>query len=133
MKSGLSSRSRFGFSLIEVAVTIGGILALAGIVSLGVKPYSAYRDGRAAGEMLRSVKAAQLMYLADNPSTAVTSLTQAGLLPYMPNGTWPTLPTVNGQQPTIDCTQFPPKAILGGGPYDPSGSLTDGLWDVGQY
>jgi hypothetical protein len=133
MKFGLSSRSRFGFSLMEVAVTIGGILALAGITSLGVKPYYAYRDGRAAGEMLRSVKAAQLMYLADNPSTSVSSLTQTLLTPYMPNGTWPTLPKANGQQPTIDCTQFPPKAVLGGGPYDPSGSSTDGLWDVGQY
>ena len=133
MKSGLSSRSRFGFSLIEVAVTIGGILALAGIVSLGVGPYYAYRDGRAAGEMLRSVKAAQLMYLADNPSTAVSSLTQALLTPYMPQGNWPTLPKAKGQQPTVNCTVFPPVAVLGGATYDPSGSSNDGLWDVGQY
>src|SRR3982074_2559668 len=118
MKFRLSSRSRLGFSLMEVAVTIGGILALAGITSLGVQPYYAYRDGRAAGEMLRSVKAAQLMYLADNPSTSVSSLTQSGLLPYIPNGAWPTLPKVNGQQPTINCTVFPPVAVLSGSTYD---------------
>jgi hypothetical protein len=83
------------------------------------------------------------MYLSDNPSTPVANLTQAELLPYLPNGlvngqlnplAWPTLPSVNGQAPTIDCTQFPPVAVLGNvKPYDPSGSTTDGLWDVGQY
>jgi hypothetical protein len=83
--------------------------------------------------MLRSVKAAQLMYLADNPATPVTNLTQALLLPYMPNGYWPTLPSVNGVVPTINCTVFPPVAVLGGVTYDPSGSTTDGLWDVGLY
>jgi hypothetical protein len=87
--------------------------------------------------MLRAVKAAQLMYLSDNPSAALTSLTPGptgNLAPYMPNGAWPILPLVNGQQPTIDCTQFPPVAVLGNfKPYDPSGSKTDGLWDVGQY
>jgi prepilin-type N-terminal cleavage/methylation domain-containing protein len=122
-----------GFTLIELSITIAVILILAGAASLGIKPYYAFRDGRQAGEILRSVKAAQLMYLSDNPSTAVTALTQALLLPYMPNGTWPTLPMVNGVQPTINCTLFPPGAVLSGAPYDPSGSPTDGLWDVGQY
>src|SRR5260370_11398674 len=106
---------------------------LAGIVSISVQPFIAYRDGRAAGEALRSVKAAQLLYLADYPATPVNSLTQALLLPYMPNGAWPTLPKVGTQTPTINCTVFPPVAVLGGGTYDPSGSSTDGLWDVGKY
>ena len=128
-----ASRSKSGFSLVEMSVTIAVILLLAGAASLSVKPYLAYRDGRAAGEMLRAVKAAQLMYLSDNPSTPVANLTQALLVPYMPNATWPTLPSVNGQTPTIDCTKFPPVAVLSGTPYDPSGSTTDGLWDVGQY
>ena len=117
----------------ELSVTIAVILVLIGIASLGIQPYLAYRDGRAAGEMLRSVKAAQLMYLSDNPSTPVASLNQGLLLPYMPNGTWPTLPTVGAVVPTIDCTVFPPVAVLSGTPYDPSGSTTDGLWDVGLY
>ena len=109
------------------------ILVLVGAASLAVKPYYAYRDGRAAGEMLRSVKAAQLMYLSDYPSTAVTALTPALLLPYMPNGTWPILPSVGAVVPTINCTVFPPVAVLSGVTYDPTGSTTDGLWDVGLY
>jgi prepilin-type N-terminal cleavage/methylation domain-containing protein len=122
-----------GFTLVEMTVAITVILVLVGIASLGIKPYYAFRDGRAAGEMLRSVKAAQLMYLSDNPSTAVTALTQALLTPYMPNGSWPTLPLVGAVQPTINCTVFPPVALLSGATYDPSGSTTDGLWDVGKY
>src|SRR6266436_6614493 len=99
-----ASRSKSGFTLVEMSVVIALILVLAGAASLGIKPYYAYRDGRAAGEMLRSVKAAQLMYLADNPSTPIANLTKALLLPYMPNGSdWdaPThsLPSVNGQVP----------------------------------
>jgi prepilin-type N-terminal cleavage/methylation domain-containing protein len=133
MKLAISSRAKSGFTLIEMTVVIAMILVLAGVASLGVKPYYDYRDGRTAGEMLRAVKAAQLMYLSDNPSTSVSSLTQANLLPYMPNGTWPTLPSVNGVAPTISCTVFPPVAMLNGNPYDPSATTNDGLWDVGQY
>lgn len=118
-----------GFTLVEMTVVIAVILVLVGAASLGLRPYYAYRDGRDAGEKLRSVKAAQLMFLADNPSTPVTSLTQALLLPYMPNGTWPTLPSINNTVPTINCTVFPPVASI----TDPSGSPTDGIWDVGLY
>jgi prepilin-type N-terminal cleavage/methylation domain-containing protein len=121
--------AKSGFTLLEMTVVIAVILVLVGAASLGVKPYYAFRDGRTAGEMLRSVKAAQLLYLSDYPSTPVANLTQAGLLPYMPNGAWPTLPSYNGVVPTINCTVFPPVASIA----DPSGSTTDGLWDVGQY
>jgi hypothetical protein len=117
-----------------MTVVIAVILVLVGAASLGIKPYYAYRDGRSAGESLRAVKAAQLMYLSDNPSFSVANLTQALLMPYMPNATWPTLPMVAAVQPTISCTVFPPVAVLGTvNPYDPSGSPTDGLWDVGLY
>jgi prepilin-type N-terminal cleavage/methylation domain-containing protein len=125
-----------GFTLVEMTVAIAVILVLVGAASLGVKPYYAFRDGRQAGETLRAVKAAQLMYLSDNPSALLTSLTlgsTGNLTPYMPNGTSPTLPLVNGVQPTINCTVFPPVAVLGGTNYDPSGPTNDGLWDVGQY
>jgi prepilin-type N-terminal cleavage/methylation domain-containing protein len=136
-KSREPSRSRdfraSGFTLVELSVTIAVILILVGAASLGIKPYYAYRDGRQAGEYLRSVKAAQLMYLSDNPSTAVTALTSALLLPYMPNGTWPILPLVGTVSPTINCAVFPPVAVLSGVTYDPSGSPNDGLWDVGLY
>jgi prepilin-type N-terminal cleavage/methylation domain-containing protein len=128
--------SKRGFTLVEMTVVIAVILVLVGAASLGVKPYYAYRDGRTAGEMLRAVKAAQLMYLSDNPSALVTSLTPGptgNLVQYMPQGNWPTLPSVNGVVPTINCAVFPPVAVLSGTTYDPSGSTTDGLWDVGLY
>jgi prepilin-type N-terminal cleavage/methylation domain-containing protein len=128
-----ATRSRSGFTLVEMTVVIAVILVLVGIGSLSVKPYYDYRDGRTAGEMLRAVKAAQMMYLSDNPSTAVTTLTQTLLTPYMPNGAWPTLPVVGGVSPTINCTVFPPVALLNGITYDPSATTNDGLWDVGQY
>ena len=132
--SGSSHFRASGFTLVELSVTIALIILLAGAASLGIKPYYAYRDGRAAGEALRSVKAAQLMFLADHPSTLVSALTPdanptTGLYPYMPNGTWPILPSLNGAVPTIVCNQFPPGISVA----DPSGSTTDGLWDVGQY
>jgi prepilin-type N-terminal cleavage/methylation domain-containing protein len=136
MKLSFHSRSKRGTTLVELSVTIAVILILASAASLGIKPYLAYRDGRAAGEMLRAVKAAQLMYLSDHPSVPLTSLTPGptgNLAPYMPNGAWPTLPKVNGQQPTINCTVFPPVAVLNGATYPPPPAKTDGLWNVGQY
>jgi prepilin-type N-terminal cleavage/methylation domain-containing protein len=134
--SGLPDIRTRGFTLVEMTVVIAVIIVLVGIASLGVKPYYAYRDGRTAGEILRAVKAAQLMYLSDNPSALVTSLTggsTGNLVQYMPTGYWPTLPLVNGIAPTINCAVFPPVAVLSGSTYDPSGSTTDGLWDVGIY
>jgi prepilin-type N-terminal cleavage/methylation domain-containing protein len=133
MKDRLRSRAEAGLTLVELSVVIAMLLVLAGAASLGIGPYLTYRDGRQAGESLRAVKAAQLMYLADNPTTPVNTLTPQMLSSYMPNGAWPTLPKVGSQTPTINCAVFPPVAVLGGATYDPSGSSTDGLWDVGQY
>jgi prepilin-type N-terminal cleavage/methylation domain-containing protein len=133
MTLAISRRPKSGFTLVEMTVAIAVILVLAGVASLGVKPYYAYRDGRTAGEILRAVKAAQLMYLSDNPSFLVANLTPTLLTPYMPNGTWPPLPIVGSVYPTINCTVFPPVALLNGATYDPSATNSDGLWDVGQY
>ena len=133
MKQAIPARRTGGFTLVELSVTIAVMLVLAGIVGISVGSFAAYRDGRSAGEMLRSVKAAQLLYLADNPSTPIANLTQANLLPYMPNGAWPTLPKVSAATPTINCAVFPPVAVLAGAAYDPSTTTADGLWDVGKY
>jgi type II secretory pathway pseudopilin PulG len=133
MKNPSISRAHAGFTLVELSLVMGVLILLAGLASLAIPPFIAYGQGRQAGEALRAVKAAQLMYLSDNPATPVANLTQAMLLPYMPNGAWPTLPSVNGVTPTINCTVFPPVAVLNGNTYDPSGSPTDGLWDVGTY
>ena|SRR5215510_10926182 len=133
MKHLLNSRATRGTTLVELSIVIAVIILLTAIGSISAGAYVAYRDGRQAGEALRAVKAAQLMYLADNPTVAVNTLTQAVLQPYLPNGAWPTLPKVGTQTPTINCAVFPPVAVLGGTNYDPSGSTSDGLWDVGTY
>jgi type II secretory pathway pseudopilin PulG len=133
MKSPRISRAQAGLTIVELSIVMGVLVLLAGLASLAAPPFIAYSQGRQAGEALRAVKAAQLMYLADNPATPITSLTQAMLLPYMPNGAWPTLPTVAGGTPTINCAQFPPVAVLGGSTYNPTGSTTNGLWNVGTY
>ncbi|MBV8216563.1 MAG: type II secretion system protein [Verrucomicrobia bacterium] len=127
------SRSQAGFTMVELALVISILVLLSGLASIAVPPFIAYSNGRKAGEALRAVKAAQLMYLADNPATPVANLTQALLLPYVPNGAWPTLPSVNGVTPTINCTVFPPVAVLNGTTYNPTGSTTNGLWNVGTY
>jgi prepilin-type N-terminal cleavage/methylation domain-containing protein len=129
MKPLFHSRSTRGTTLIELSVTIAVILILVGTASLCIKPYYDYRDGRAAGETLQMVNAARLMYLSDHPATDLANLTQADLLPYIPNtnGVWPLLPPINGIRPTIDFTHFRVVSTL-----DPSPSTTDGLWDIGQ-
>ena len=134
-----SSSSASGTTLAELAVVIAVLLLLASIVVMGVTPYMTYRDGRQAGEALRSVYAAQMNYLSDNPGVDLTSLTPADaasrIIPYLPNGaSLPVLPPANGVTPQILVTRIPPVASLDGkNPYDPSGSPTDGLWDIGSY
>jgi len=122
------SSKRRAFTLIEVAAVIAVLLVLAAVTTLGIEQYLSWRDGQLAGDILRQVDAAQRLYFADNPSDSLAALTTAKLLPYMPTASWPTLPL----SATIDCTTSPPRALLGGAPYDPSPSTTDGIWDVGK-
>ena len=128
-----------GATLVELTIVITVLLLLASMVVIGVTPYIAYRNGRQAGEALRSVYAAQMNYLSDNPGVDLTSLTpaaaSAAVVPYLPNGaSLPVLPSVNGVTPQILANRIPPVASLDGvTAYDPSGSTSDGLWDVGSY
>lgn len=137
--SSLSASSSSGTTLVELSVVITMLLLLASMVVMGITPYLAYRDGRRAGEALRSVYAAQMSYLSDNPGVDLTSLTPADatarIVPYLPNGAaLPVLPSVNGVTPQILVNRIPPVASLDGlTPYDPSASTTDGLWDIGSY
>jgi hypothetical protein len=75
------------------------------------------------------------MYLADHPTAVVADITPAQVIPYLPNRAT-TMPTVRSLEKTtlnirVDVT--PPVIDNGSGDiYDPSGSTTDSLWDVGQ-
>ena len=124
-----------GVTLLEMTVVIMILLALLGVGTYSTNKISEWKLGREAGEVLRSVHAAQRMYLADRPTTVVSNITAADLLPYMPNGTTsiPTVESLTGDQLGIIVNRNPPVVDAGGGAvYDPSGRSDDSLWDIGQ-
>ena len=147
MKSSRASRSLpQGFTLLEMTIVILVMLALVGIGVFSSRKMDEWRMGRAAAEVLRAVHTAQRMYLADNPTTLVANLTEAMLIPYLPNVSSPVPATLvaalgttrsMGSSPTALAFSFnvanvTPFFTLSGLRYDPSGSFTDLLWDVGQ-
>ncbi len=114
------------------------IMVLMSLVGAGLAVSSQYGDwrlGRAASEDLRSVYAAQRMYLADNPTASVNSITSNNLIPYLANRatSMPTVKSLTGTSLAIRVNVSPPNINNGsGGIYDPSGSDSDSIWDVGQ-
>lgn len=124
-----------GFTLLELTVVIGVMLTLIG-VGLGVsRQYTDWQLGRAASEDLRSVYSAQRLYLSDNPTAPVSSLTNEKLIPYLANRatSMPTIKGLDGVMRTIRVDVSPPVVSDGGtNVYDPSGTTSDSLWDVGE-
>jgi hypothetical protein len=94
-----------------------------------------WRLGREASETLRQVYTAQRMFLAENPTRLVSTITATDVIPYMP-GNATALPTVKSLANTnlsILVNVSPPVINAGTGvPYDPSGDNRDSLWDVGE-
>ena len=106
-----------------MTIVILVILTLIGVGSFSSKKIAEWKLGREAGEVLRSVHAAQRMFLADRPTTLVSEITANDLLPYMPNGTTsiPTVESLEGTQLGIIVNRNPPVVDQGGGTvYDPS-------------
>lgn len=134
MKTRIASTSPRGVTLIEMTVVIMLILALAGGTLMYFGGTDKWKKGKEASEKLRTVYAAQRAYLADNPTTAVSSLTSDKLVPYLPTGET-SIPTVKSETDatfTIKVDVSPPVVVDGSGAtYDPSGSSKDGIWDVG--
>ena len=130
----LWSRPR-GFTLLELTLVIMVLLALVSVGMYSGSAIKTWRLGRQASESLRSVYTAQKGFLADNPTVPVTSLTNALLIPYLTNkaASMPTVTSLTGATLNIKVTVFPPVVDNGSGvAYDPSGSTTDSLWDVGE-
>ncbi len=126
------------FTLLEMTIVIMVLIALMGLGLFTNRKMDEWKLGRAASETLRSVYTAQRMYLADNPTASVASLTPALVLPYVPNlpvgaTTLPTVKSLEGTTLTILVNVSPPVIDGGSGvAYDPSGSNQDSLWDVGE-
>ncbi len=140
----MRSRSHFpparrAFTLVEMTVVI---LVLMTLISIGFYGTSAYRNwslAREAAETLRTTYVAQRTFLADNPTTPVTSLTPALLLPYIPANpaTFPSGISLTGSPLTVRVNVSPPYMTTStggtsGARYDPSANTTDSLWDVGE-
>lgn len=130
-----SPGSRSGFTLVEMTVVIMVMMTLLGTGLYVSRQYSDWQLARTASENLRTVYAAQRMYLADNPTVVVANITTAQVLPYLPNRatTMPTVKSLAGATLAIRVNATPPNINDGsGGIYDPSGKPNDSLWDVGQ-
>lgn len=127
--------SKRAFTLLEMTIVIMVLLALVRIGLFASTKMDEWKLGRTASEALRSVYSAQRMYLADNPTASVSSLTSTLLIPYLPNNA-PAIPTVKsltGTTLTVILNVSPPVINAGtGATYDPSGSNKDSLWDVGE-
>lgn len=127
--------SHKGFTLLEMTVVIMVLLTLLGTGLFVSQQYGNWQLGRAAAEELRTVYAAQRMYLADNPTAVVANITGSQIIPYLPNRstTMPTVKSLTGTTLSIRVNVTPPNINNGsGGIYDPSGSPNDSLWDVGK-
>ncbi|MFU8894438.1 MAG: Tfp pilus assembly protein FimT/FimU [Luteolibacter sp.] len=124
-----------GLTLLEMTLVIFLVLTLAGGGLYFGGKIGDWRSGRNAAETLRTVYAAQRMFLSDNPTVKVADLTPEQLIPYLPRGytAIPTVTSLEGNELEIKITVTPPVVDGGGGAvYDPSGSGKDGLWDIGR-
>lgn len=123
------------FTLVEMSLVIGLLIALMTTGFYFSTAISDWKKGRAASETLRSAYVAQRTYLADYPTTDVSLLTRATLLGYLPNSpsSFPTVETLDGRTLQVSVSVSPPVVDNGdGSSYDPSGNPSDSLWDVGE-
>jgi type II secretory pathway pseudopilin PulG len=127
--------ARMGFTLLEMTIVIMVLIALTSTGLVVNRKMGEWRLGRAASETLRQVHSAQRMFLGDNPTRLVSSLTPEDILPYMQgNATaMPTVESLTGAKLPILVNVSPPVINAGSGvAYDPSGDNRDQLWDVGE-
>ncbi len=124
-----------GVTLLEMTLVIMVLLGLIGTGFFVSNKITQWRLGREASEILRTVYSAQRMYLADNPTVDVSTITNSRIIPYLPNKAtaMPTVKSLTGANLTIMVNVSPPVSNGGGGViYDPSGNSKDSLWDVGE-
>lgn len=132
------------FTLLEMTIVILVLLTLIGTGVFSAGKMGEWKQAREVGEALRTVRTAQRMFLADNPTTLVANITEAELIPYIPgvsqtppmpttlSAVLPALKSLNGSSLGFLVNEFPPRVAISGVKYDPSGSDTDSLWDSGK-
>lgn len=128
-------RSRPGLTLIELTVVIVVLLALVGAFFASSGSIGDWQKAKEASSILRDVEVAQREFLANNPQRAVSTLSVGEVAQFLPGSpsALPTVQDLNGNTLTINQAASPPVLIeSGGSTYDPSGSPTDSLWDVGK-
>lgn len=130
----MNSNPKSGFTLLEMTIVILVLLTLMGTGLFVSTKYTEWQKGRTASEDLRNVYSAQRLYLADNPTAVVSSITSANIIPYLANGATalPTVKSLADETLTIKVDVTPPVLLKGTAVYDPSGDSLDSLWDVGQ-
>ncbi|MGD7653491.1 MAG: hypothetical protein ACQCXQ_09780 [Verrucomicrobiales bacterium] len=124
-----------GLTLLEMSMVILVLLTLIQIGLFTSGKMSEWSKGRQASETLREVYSAQRMFLADHPTTDVSAITDANLLPYLQGSpdALPTVESLDGTELNILVNVSPPIINAGSGvAYDPSGDNSDSLWDVGD-
>jgi len=130
----MNGNLKSGFTLLEMTVVIMLLLSLMGLGLFVSTKYGDWQTGRSASEQLRNVYSAQRLYLSDNPTTTVASITSAQLIPYLTGDATalPVVKSLDGVTLTIKLDVTPPVFLKGTATYDPSGQPLDSIWDVGQ-
>lgn len=125
----LEERGDKGMTIIELSLVMAILVSLAAMVLLASGGMEKWKKGKEAGETLRVVYIAQKAYMADHPTSDVSALTEAVLLPYLANGAavFPVVNDADGNPMAVNVTVMP--AVVSP---DPSGDPDDGLWDVGK-
>ena len=134
MKTHPSQEKRRGFTLIEISMVIGLLLALTTFATMNVSAVRDWQRGKDAAISLQAVFAAQRAYMADHPTAEIADVSSVDLQTYLPQG-WASIPTatsLRGETLTVNHLVMPPQWQLGVTVYDPSGNGSDGLWDTGQ-
>lgn len=122
------------FTLVEICLVIGLILALTSFIGLSVVAVRNWQAGKSASLSLQAVYSAQRSFMADHPTAQISTVSKSQLESYLPQG-WSSMPVfsgLEGQTLTLDHSVMPPRILDGASVYDPSGKSDDGIWDLGK-
>ncbi len=122
------------FTLVEICLVIGLIIALTSFIGMSVVTVRNWQAGKTASLSLQAVYSAQRSFMADHPTAQIGTVSKSQLENYLPQG-WSVMPAITGiegQPLTLDHTVMPPRILDGGVVYDPSGKSDDGVWDLGK-